>query len=119
MDFELSVAQQGTRPEMAVVEDEERLAQAVLRLNGIVLGLVLGIIAGLLIFIATNWLVLKGGDVVGPHMSLLGQFFYGYSVTFVGSLIGLAYGFAVGFISGWIIAWVYNCIVALRGRLAR
>ena len=94
---------------------EERLIkQAVLRLNGQIIGLVLGFISALVIFVATNWLVLKGGEDVGPHLSLLGQFFIGYSVTFVGSLIGGLYGFVTGYLCGVLIGWVYNSIVLLR-----
>ena len=55
---------------MTTVSEEERLARAVLRLNGTILGLVLGIISGLIIFVGTNWLVLKGGREVGPHLAL-------------------------------------------------
>jgi hypothetical protein len=99
---------------MVEVSDEELLKQAVLRLSGVVLGLVCGVVTGLLVFVATNWLVLKGGPVVGPHLALLGQFFIGYTVTFAGSVIGLGYGFACGFIAGWILARLYNWIVALR-----
>ena len=66
------------------------------------------------IFVATNFLVLKGGEVVGPHMQLLDQFFYGYSVTFVGSIIGAAYAFVCGFLAGLFIGWVYNFVVFLR-----
>lgn len=90
--------------------EEEIIRRAVVRLNGNILGLVLGFIAALLIFVATNWLVLKGGEVVGPHLSLLNQFFIGYSVTFVGSLIGAAYGFIIGYLSGLLIGWIYNAI---------
>jgi hypothetical protein len=100
-------------PETSVTE-EQLLKKAVLRLSGRVLGIVLGVIAGLMIFIATNWLVIKGGDVVGPHLGLLSQFFIGYSVTFVGSLVGAAYGFIVGYITGLIIGWVYNAVVFFR-----
>jgi hypothetical protein len=99
-------------------EDEEYLTQAVLRLNGNILGLVIGILAGLIIFVATNWLVLKGGQVVGPHLSLLGQFFIGYSVTFVGSLIGMIYGFITGYLAGLLIGWVYNGVMVLKSRLS-
>lgn len=96
--------------------EEKILKQAVLRLNGQVVGIVLGIISALVIFIATNWLVLKGGDVVGPHLNLLGQFFIGYSVTFIGSLVGAVYGFIVGYISGLLIGWIYNAIVLFKKR---
>jgi hypothetical protein len=78
------------------------------RFNAIVQGLVSGILLGGIIFVATNWLILKGGEPVGPHLALLGQFFIGYRVSFIGSLIGLAYGFATGFIAGYIVARLYN-----------
>ena len=96
--------------------EEELLTRAVLRLNAHVLGFVLGILFSLGIFVATNWLVIKSGDVVGPHLSLLSQYFIGYSVSFVGSLIGMLYAFVLGYISGLIIAWVYNQIVAVSLR---
>ena len=84
------------------------LAREIIRLNGTILALVLGLMTGLLIFVATNWLVIKGGESVGPHLALLGQFFPGYSVSFLGSLAGLAYGTALGSVVGWSIARVYN-----------
>jgi len=93
--------------------EEELLTRAVLRLNAHVLGFVLGILFSLGIFVATNWLVIKRGNVVGPHLSLLSQYFIGYSVSFVGSLIGVLYAFVLGYVSGLIIAWVYNQIVAV------
>jgi hypothetical protein len=79
-------------------------------------GLVLGLMAGFGIFAATNWLLLKGGEVVGPHLALLGHFLLGYRVSFVGSLIGFVYGFALGYAIGYIAAWLYNSIVRLRNR---
>jgi hypothetical protein len=93
---------------------EEVVLTRLLRLNATVQGIVTGIVAGLGIFIATNWLVLKGGMVVGPHLSLLSQFFIGYRVTVVGSLIGFAYGFVYGFIGGYLVASLYNWIVDLK-----
>jgi len=90
---------------------EEVVLTRILRLNAMVQGLVSGIVAGLAVFIATNWLVLKGGYVVGPHLSLLSQFFIGYRVTFLGSLIGFAYAFVVGFVLGFFVARIYNWFV--------
>jgi len=95
--------------------EEEKLYKAVLLLNTKMLGLSLGLIFGLLIFIATNWLVIKGGKVVGPHLQLLGQFFIGYRVSFLGSIIGFLYGFAVGTLAGALIGRIYNKIVEIRG----
>ncbi|MBW1812807.1 MAG: hypothetical protein JRJ39_03765 [Deltaproteobacteria bacterium] len=96
--------------------EEEMLFSGVLLLNAKAVGLVLGILFGLVIFIATNWLVLKGGKVVGPHLGLLSQYFIGYRVSFLGSFIGLAYGFAVGTLCGAFIGWIYNKIVYFRQR---
>jgi len=85
-----------------------------------VYGVVTGILLGLGLFLATNWLVLKGGRVVGPHLALLGQFFPGYLVTFAGSLIGFGYGLAIGFMLGYGMAWLYNRLIDARlGRSRR
>jgi hypothetical protein len=89
-------------------EIEPALAVRILRLETVVQGVAWGLVAGLALFLATNVLVLKGGRVVGPHLSLLRQFFIGYEVTFVGSLIGFAYAFACGFVAGYLVSLVYN-----------
>lgn len=98
------------------VPDEALLGRAVLRLSGNILGLVMGILFSLIIFVATNWLVIKGGPVVGPHLRLLNQYFIGYSVSFVGSLIAIPYAFVTGYVTGFVIAWIYNGVVALTVR---
>lgn len=95
-------------------KNNEKLFSGVLWINTKILGLSLGLLFGLFIFIATNWLVLKGGKVVGPHLQLLSQYFIGYRVSFFGSLIGFAYGFAVGTLSGSLIGWIYNSITKFR-----
>jgi hypothetical protein len=101
-----------------MISDKKALEAIVLtrmvRLNARVQGVVIGLMVGGGIFLATNWLVLKGGEVVGPHLALLGQFFIGYRVTFTGSLIGAAYGFVCGFIVGGLVATMYNWLVSFR-----
>lgn len=93
---------------------EDVILTRLLRLNARLHGLVTGLITGLVIFLATNYLILKGGPVVGPHLALLGQFFPGYRVTLAGSVIGLAYGFVVGFLGGYLVARIYNWLVDRR-----
>ena len=100
----------------AAEASEEALVREVIRLSRNVLGLTLGILFAGGIFLATNILVLKDGPNVGAHLQLLNQFFPGYRVTLLGSLIGAAYSFAAGYISGWIIATVYNWVVFIRQR---
>ncbi len=101
--------------------DEQKLLEAVAILNAKMLGLILGLLMGLVIFISTNWLVIKGPQlspsgqyVMGPHLELLSQFFIGYRVSFTGSIIGFLYGFAAGTIGGALIGWIYNRIVILK-----
>src|SRR5262245_56592288 len=93
---------------------EQVVVTRLLRVSAVVHGIVTGLVLGLAIFVATNWLVLKGGRVVGPHLALLGQFFIGYRVTFLGSFIGLGYGFVLGFLLGYGVAWLYNRLLAWR-----
>jgi hypothetical protein len=52
-------------------------------------------------------------EQVGPNLSLLGQYFIGYTVTVGGAFVGLAYGFIVGFVIGFVIAFVRNSAVAV------
>ena len=99
-----------------VDQTELILERAVLRLNANILGIVLGIILGLGIFVATNFLILKGGEVVGPHLALLGNFFLGYRVTFIGSIIGFGYGLLTGYVAGFIIATIYNQVVKFKSK---
>jgi hypothetical protein len=99
-----------------VDQGEQLLERAVLRLNANILGLVLGIVFGLAIFIATNFLIIKGGEVVGPHLSLLSNFFPFYRVTFVGSIIGFGYGLVSGYVAGLIIATIYNLVVRIKSK---
>ena len=79
----------------------------------------LGIIIGTLLFLATLVLVLKGGDVVGPRLELLENYFPGYSVTLSGSFLGLVYGFFAGFVGGWGFALLRNTSVFLYMALIR
>ena len=95
-------------------QDTAELLGHMLWLNARALGLVVGLLSGFVIFFATNWLVIKSGDPVGPHLALLSQYFIGYRVSFVGSLIGFAYAFLVGGLSGLLVAWIYNRIGDLR-----
>ena len=96
--------------------ETEKLFENVLRLNTKVLGLVLGLLFGMVVFMATNWLVIKGGDPVGPHLQLLSQYFMGYSVSFGGSLVGFAYGSLLGGAIGLLLGWIYNWIALFRSR---
>lgn len=87
------------------------------RLDPVAMGLSLGVTASALLFLATIFLVIKGGPVIGPNLALLANFFPGYQVNFVGGLIGLAYGLGIGFLTGWGIAYLHNLTVYLSANL--
>ena len=75
-------------------------------------GIAFGLLLGVGLLVATNVLVLKGGDRVGPHLSLLSVYLPGYSVTFVGSLIGFVYLFVIGYGIGRSIVTIYKWLAA-------
>lgn len=91
---------------------DQLIVESLAKIDGVALGISLGLLFGLIIFAATNILVLKGGDVVGPNLALLEQYFVGYDVTVSGSVIGLIYGFLSGFVVGWLIAGLRNFAVS-------
>lgn len=88
------------------------IIEAFAKLDRTALGFAIGTVCGLSVFLATIFLVLKGGEVVGPNLALLGQFFYGYTVTITGAFIGLVYGFVTGFVLGWLIGLLRNGLVS-------
>ncbi len=93
-------------------DNEDTVIQTrLLYLNAVVQGVTTGMFVGLGLFALTIWLVIKGGDTVGPHLSLLGQYFIGYSVTWGGAFIGMIYGFIVGYGIGYAYARIYNWVV--------
>lgn len=104
---------QGTDKLIGSDTANELIVKSLAKVNSVALGIAVGTLFALIIFLATNILVFKGGDVIGPNLALLSQYFIGYKVTFVGSLIGLFYGFVSGFILGWLAGFLRNSVVAL------
>lgn len=94
--------------------DDRELSRMIVAIQAGVLALVCAVVGGLGLFLMTVWLVIKGGPRVGQHLSLLGQYLIGYSVTWTGSLIGLLYGALIGGIAGWLIGKIYNAVARLR-----
>jgi hypothetical protein len=79
-----------------------------MRLNARAWGISAGLLLGGGLFVATIFLVIRGGPNVGQHLGMLGVFFPGYSVTWPGAFIGFVYAFVLGYAVGRIIASVYN-----------
>ena len=94
--------------------ERQVLRSAIARLRASVMAVVFGMVGGTGLFVATAWLLISGAEPIGPHLSLLGNYFPGYSVTWPGSVIGLLYGAVFGGIVGWTVAWIYNRVAQLR-----
>ena len=76
-----------------------------MRLNQVALGLAAGIACGVGLFLTTLAVMFMGG---GEHLILLKKFYIGYSISFVGAILGFVYAFVDGFIGGWLVAFLYN-----------
>jgi protoporphyrinogen oxidase len=96
------VTQGGDRLTPRRLTTDELIQAAFARLDPVALGISVGTVGGLGLFLATAALLLKGGAVVGPTLSLLDNYLIGFSVTWRGAIIGLAEvaggGFALGFL---------------------
>jgi protoporphyrinogen oxidase len=102
--------------EMRIEPGQEAVLDKILpavfsRMDSLGLATAVGSILGLLIFFATLWLVMTGGSA-SDYLQLLSQYFFGYTVTVKGALIGMAYGFSWGFLVGWLIAYLRNFFMA-------
>ena len=87
---------------------------AVARLRASVMAVVIGLVSGTGLFVATVWLVIRGGPNVGATLGLLRFYFPGYSVTWPGAFVGFLYAAPLGAAIGWLVAFLYNRIVARR-----
>ena len=68
-----------------------------------------GLVWGLGLFFLTWWIIAFDG--ITGEMTLIGRFYRGYSISPLGSILGLIWAFFDGLIGGAIFAWLYNLIV--------
>lgn len=92
--------------------EERQIEAAIRRLNERAWGISIGLLLGGGLLLATLILVIKGGQNVGAHLNLLGNYFPGYRVTVPGSFVGFVYGFVLGYGLGRVVGAVYNRMVS-------
>ena len=80
-----------------------------MRLNKNAFALTCGVIWGATVLLATAWLLIFGFE--GTLMQQLDHFYFGYSVSWLGAVVGGIWGFVDGCIGGFIFAWLYNKFV--------
>ncbi len=75
-------------------------------------GAALGVACALLVFLITvGTLYLPDGQRL--DVGVLSVYFRGYSVSWIGALIGALWGAFTGFVFGWFLAFCRNLIVAV------
>ncbi|MFG0252052.1 MAG: hypothetical protein ACF8NJ_04175 [Phycisphaerales bacterium JB038] len=87
-----------------------------MRLNVCAFALALGILWGLAVFAITWWVIIWQGISDPPEITLLGRVYKGYSVSYLGSAIGLAWGLGSAFVAGGVFAWLYNLLSCSAGK---
>jgi len=92
---------------------EDLLVRAFARMDKFAFALAMGLTCALAIFLSTIWLIIRGISPTDPNFYLLSQYFFGYSVTFEGAVIGMGYSFLWGFIFGWLFAYLRNLCLGL------
>jgi len=77
-----------------------------MKINTKALAFSTGIITGLAVFLLTGWFLIMGYR--GTFLAKLGSVYLGYSVSWLGAIIGLVYGFFDGLIGGALLGYFYN-----------
>ena len=80
-----------------------------MKLNIKAFALTCGILSGLGLFFLTWWAIAFTGST--GHSTLIGKVYLGYTISPIGSVVGLVDAFFDALIGGAIFAWLYNKIV--------
>lgn len=91
--------------------DQAIVIAAFARIDPVAMGVAAGSVAAVLLFAATAALLLKASVAdapVGPHLALLRVYLPGYSVSWVGGLIGATYAWVIGAAVGLLVASLWN-----------
>jgi len=81
-----------------------------MKLNVKAFALTCALLWGLGLFFLTWWIIAFDG--VTGEVPFIGHFYRGYSISPLGSVIGLVWGFFDAMIGGAIFAWLYNLLGA-------
>ena len=99
-------------PSRADADVEAMLQDAFALYDEVAMGAAIGITASLLLVVGTLVLLLGSGREFVPMLSLLGQYLFGYRVSWPGMLVGAVEAGLVGFGLGWATARLVNVLVA-------
>ncbi len=88
-----------------------------MKLNVLAFGLTSALIWGFGLFALTWWIIAFDGPT--NDVTMIGRIYRGYSISAMGSVIGLVWALADGLIGGVLFAWLYNLISARLGSRAQ
>ncbi len=108
----LEEAIEGEVPYASEVIDET-FARAFMKIDSVAFGISVGTVSGLMLFFVTLYVSLNQIEELFGYLYLLNEYFPGYDVNPVGSLLGLLYGFVFGFVIGWGIVSLRNLVVRI------
>jgi hypothetical protein len=99
------------------------LLRAFAPLHKTALGVACGVALGCLVSGITLVSVLQG-RYPSPNLGLMGQFFWGYSISWIGVFVGLLWGFGLGFLLGWgfaltrnVVVWIWLTVIRSRAEM--
>ncbi len=104
----IELPQQNRKPEQALPQE---VVLAFAPLHKRAFGIATGTAAALLVFAATA--ISQFHPPEEQFIDLLAQYFYGYTVSWEGALVGAWWGFVAGFVAGWFTAFCRNLAVAV------
>jgi len=90
------------------------VALACAPVHKLALGVAVGLVTGAAVFVLTVFHIGLHATGDGLNVGLLAQYFYGYEVSWKGSLIGFGWGCLTGFVAGWFVAFVRNVWTGIR-----
>ena len=83
-----------------------------MRLNTKAFAFTCGIVWGAAVMLATWWLLIFGYQ--GQLMRTLDHFYFGYTYSYPGAIVGGIWGLLDGLICGFVFAWLYNKLAGAR-----
>jgi protoporphyrinogen oxidase len=87
---------------------EATLLRALMCMNALMMAAIGAFFVGAGLWLATAILLVRGGQNVGQHLSLLAIFLPGYQISWTGAWIGALWGALVGGVSGAVLYWSYS-----------
>ena len=84
---------------------ELSLLRVLIRMNTAIMAALGALFGGAGLWLATAILLMRGGDDIGRHLSLLSIFLPGYEVSWDGALIRAFWGALIGATSGAVVYW--------------